>query len=142
MLLVSLSFPLVFSTTFSQKSPVVPFDTLSISCLVFATADEPIVISALSQYKQLEWHKKGAVCAEWPQIDFEKKILVGHSIQFGGCRDPITETTIRQVGGDFLATMKIHENGVCRMLIRKTYWFILDKPTQDNFKISFTNEYN
>ncbi len=68
---------------------------------------------------------------EYPEIDFEKYVLVGYSATTGGCRGPYYGYKVMQEESTYTIHAEIIQNGLCKRNNPIRFWLLLPKLGDD-----------
>jgi hypothetical protein len=122
----------------AQSEVNISFDTPIINCLEHRLKEDVIIIESEEQYERLDMLRIriDEDCLALPEIDFQKKILVGNRRSLTGCGQAKYKAIIKKIESNYVVQIAIQPDGVCRMMYREIFWFVFDKPRQD-FEIKF-----
>ena len=107
----------------------VSFTVVSIDCLTHPTRKEYLTITNDDDYQALRmYRRRDDDCTPLPEIDFDKKILIGYRIIASGCSKPDYSMVLKKEGKVHYAEVAIRPKGICSMIINDIFWFTIDKP--------------
>ena len=105
-------------------------DTLSIDC-IRTLKNGSMIISSQLEYNKLNIYREGTNCEPLPYIDFNRKVLLGYSVETRGCSQPKCLFDIMDNGNEYVLHVDIITEGICSRLFRKVFWVLIDKPSSE-----------
>jgi hypothetical protein len=115
-------------TSFVEQTKLIDYDTLSIDCMDYRLQKATLIIQGQEDFEKLNAFRRGPECDPLPQIDFDDKILLAYNVEATGCKPPKCTARIEDVNGEYIVYLTFTTDGGCRMLFRKVFWFLIQKP--------------
>ena len=114
---------------------------IRVVCLNLTRINEKYIINSKEEFYK-EFNDKysphpNCFSFEYPEIDFDRRTLVGYKYMFEGCKPPELFVKVFTESDFFIYEVSFKQHGNCRALYEGIKWFSIPKTTSDKIKFEF-----